>query len=172
MLEIAPGVTIIERRKTPCVNEPLSAATESLTKPSFSPDLSEISSGKKNTVVVVSDNIRPVPNEILLGSKCFEKGLRKLAQSADLDGYMSYISNMNNFEIDQWEVEELANVLRKARISLYASILDSEKASLGFADLVDDYQVFVDALFRSYPAKAVAVIPEGPYVVPRVSATG
>ncbi len=51
-------------------------------------------------------------------------------------------------------------------------VLDSEKASLGFADLVDDYQVHVDDLFRRYPAKVVAVIPEGPYVVPRISATG
>lgn len=49
-------------------------------------------------------------------------------------------------------------------------VLDSEKASLGFADLVDDYQVHVDDLFRRYPAKVVAVIPKGPFVVPKISA--
>ncbi len=120
LLEIPTGAAVLERKETPYLEDPLCAVAESLREPFFSTGLHQISSGKGNAVIVVSDNTRPVPDEILLGSKHFEKGLRKLAQSADLDGYMSYISNMKNLEIDQWEVEELAKVLRKARISLYA----------------------------------------------------
>jgi len=99
-----------------------------------------------------------------LGSDNFRTCLEKLREFDSYDSYIDYISNMDNFIVDQWEVEELVKVLRKAEIYVYSEELKEDDWNLTFADRVIDLQQQID-LFVSEGLE-IAVIPEGPYTIP------
>lgn len=71
-------------------------------------------------------------------------------------------------EIDEWQTEMQLKPMRMATIQLYTTGLDAEERRITGVELVDS----VDAAIRDAVARhgdaAVAVIPEGPYVVPVV----
>ncbi|MGC9321786.1 MAG: hypothetical protein ACP5FY_06050, partial [Kosmotogaceae bacterium] len=99
-----------------------------------------------------------------LGSEYYSAGLGRLREFENFDAYIDYISDMRNFEIDQWEVEELVKVLRKARIKIYTD-LPEDDCRLGFALKVEDLSAYVRDIFERTRPGEVAVIPEGPYDV-------
>ena len=99
-----------------------------------------------------------------LGSDNFRTCLEKLREFDSYDSYIDYISNMDNFIVDQWEVEALVKVLRKAEIYVYSEELKEDDWNLTFADRVIDLQQQID-LFVSEGLE-IAVIPEGPYTIP------
>jgi nickel-dependent lactate racemase len=105
-----------------------------------------------------------------LGSEYFRAGLGRLREFGNFDAYIDHISDIRNFEIDQWEVEELVKVLRKARIKIYTE-LPEDDCRLGFAQKVEDSSAYVREVFERIRPEEVAVIPEGPYVVPVESIT-
>lgn len=99
-----------------------------------------------------------------LGSENFKICLKKLKEIGDYDSYTRYISNMNNFVIDQWEVEELVKVLKKAEVYVYSEGLKDEDWELTFSNRVTDLQKQIDE-FVSAGLK-IAIVPEGPYTIP------
>jgi len=99
-----------------------------------------------------------------LGSENFKACLKKLREIGNYDSYIEYISDMKNFVVDQWEVEELVKVLRKVEIYVYSGGLKEEDWKLTFANRVTDLQKQIDK-FVSAGSK-IAVIPEGPYTIP------
>lgn len=101
-----------------------------------------------------------------LGSIPFCEGLELLKKIGDWDAYICHISDMAHYQIDQWEVEELVKVLRKAKIFLYSE-LSHDQTQLGFAQKVSSLeqaqQMIEEAAIQG---EKIAAIPEGPYVVP------
>jgi len=83
--------------------------------------------------------------------------------------FMEKIFRPDFFCVDQWMVQHLCQVLRKARV-----ILVSEGLSPGMlrelhvegAGSVEE--AIAEALERHGPEASIAVIPEGPYVLPTV----
>ena len=66
-IEATPGfVGVLEPSEPAPVQNPLSAIAESLSRPIQSKPLSEISRGRKNACVVISDSTRPAPNRLIL----------------------------------------------------------------------------------------------------------
>ena len=101
-----------------------------------------------------------------LGSEHFKENLA-LLKDMGLDDYISYISKVENFIVDQWEVEELVKVLRKvSRIFMYSEGLNDEEFNLTFAERIDknDIPKVVERYSGGY--ENVAVMPYGPYAIP------
>lgn len=99
-----------------------------------------------------------------LGSENFRTCLRKLKEFDSYDSYIEYISNMKNFIVDQWEVEELVKVLKKAEIYVYSEGLKEDDWQITFAKRITDLQGQINSFLND--DIEVAVIPEGPYTIP------
>lgn len=110
---------------------------------------------KGGTIIVVSgcrDGI---------GSPEFEK---LLLEMKDMDSFMRMISREDYFCIDQWEVEELIKVLKKARIKLFSSGLNTEEITRCHVSPLTDIDRGIAESIEEYGNDArIAVIPHGPY---------
>jgi nickel-dependent lactate racemase len=103
-----------------------------------------------------------------LGSPEFSQLVR---QTTDLDQFMSDILSPDYFVVDQWQMEELAKVLKKAEVFLYASGLQpDDKAALLLKSVDSVEQGIQMALERHGKHASIAVIPEGPYVLAELAA--
>ncbi|SBW04669.1 conserved hypothetical protein [uncultured Alphaproteobacteria bacterium] len=71
-------------------------------------------------------------------------------------------------EIDEWQTEMQLKPMRMATIQLYTTGLDAEERRITGVELVESVDAAVRAAIARHGDAAVAVIPEGPYVVPVV----
>jgi hypothetical protein len=71
------------------------------------------------------------------------------------------------FVMDQWQVEELAKVRRKARVKIVSDGLAPEVLASCFVEPAPSVEMaLADSLAEYGPEAQVAVIPKGPYVLP------
>jgi nickel-dependent lactate racemase len=101
-----------------------------------------------------------------LGSADFQRLLDRLRAGDDA---MTLLTTPGFFCIDQWMVQHLDQVLRQVSLVVVSAGLDGEALRglpLGRAGRVED--ALAAALRRHGPHARVAVIPEGPYVLPTV----
>ncbi|MDW7712109.1 MAG: nickel-dependent lactate racemase [Deferrisomatales bacterium] len=111
------------------------------------------------TVVVVSECSEGV------GSAGFRDAQVRLVQLGP-QGFLAQISSAERPKIDQWQTEKLAQALCRAQIHLYAPTLpELDWGLLGVHRARDPMGAVEEAVARSGDV-AVAVIPEGPYVIP------
>lgn len=102
-----------------------------------------------------------------LGSAHFKNLLSDLKECTDIDCFLAHISKPENFIMDQWQAVELIKVLRKADVHLFSEGLREEEFSLARAKRVASIRATVQEALRMRGGEAkLAVIPEGPYVVP------
>ena len=88
-----------------------------------------------------------------------------------LDGFMQKILGKKYFVLDQWQLEKLAHVQRKARPRYVTSGLSPAVLASLFVDSAASVEHAVaDALADYGPAARIAVVPKGPYVLPVVAA--
>ena len=73
-------------------------------------------------------------------------------------------------EIDEWQTEMQLKPMRKGRIQLYTTGLDAGMRAITGVELVDSVDAAVQASIDRLGNPSVAVIPEGPYVVPVIAA--
>lgn len=71
-------------------------------------------------------------------------------------------------EIDEWQTEMQLKPMRMATIQLYTTGLDAEERRITGVELVESVDAAIRAAIARHGDAAVAVIPEGPYVVPVV----
>ena len=84
-----------------------------------------------------------------------------------LDVFMERILGKDYFVMDQWQLEELAKVRRKARVKIVTDGLSDEVLSSCFVETAPTVESAVaDSLAEYGPEARVAVIPKGPYVLP------
>ncbi len=112
--------------------------------------------------------------KILLAAACeegpgapeFRRMLKRFPSDA---GFLEAIEDAEVI-IDQWQLEKLALVTRKAGVLWYVPGLPEEYHPTVWGQLYGSAEAAVDALFASLtPGASVAVIPEGPYVLAKVS---
>ena len=71
--------------------------------------------------------------------------------------------------MDQWQLEELAKVRRKAKVKIVSDGLPAETINTLFVEAADSVESAVDASLAEYgPSATLAVIPKGPYVLAQV----
>lgn len=88
----------------------------------------------------------------------------------DLEQFVSRILDKNYFVMDQWQLEELAKVRRKARVKMVSDGMSPEVLDRLFVERASSVEAAVAASLNEYgPNAKIAVIPKGPYVLAQVS---
>lgn len=89
-----------------------------------------------------------------------------------LPGFMHRILGKDYFVMDQWQLEELAKVCRKAKVKIVSDGLPAATLNGLFVESAPSIeQAVADSLAEYGPLARVAVIPKGPYVLPVVTAS-
>jgi lactate racemase len=82
------------------------------------------------------------------------------------DGFLDAIHAQSLAEIDEWQTQMQLRPMRNAKISLYSEGLNPADRALTGVHSIDAIGPAVAASMAASGDRAVAVIPEGPYVVP------
>jgi nickel-dependent lactate racemase len=91
-------------------------------------------------------------------------------ENPSLDVFMERILGRDYFVMDQWQVEELAKVRRKARVKIVTGGLSPEVLASCFVEPASSVEAAVADSWAEYgPEARVAVIPKGPYVLPTLA---
>jgi nickel-dependent lactate racemase len=99
-----------------------------------------------------------------IGSPEFQSLFR---ETPSLEVFMERILGKDYFVMDQWQLEELAKVRRKARVKVVSDGLSPEVLASCFVEPVPSVEsALAESLAEYGPEARVAVIPKGPYVLP------
>jgi nickel-dependent lactate racemase len=100
-----------------------------------------------------------------MGSAEYVEAQRRLI-AAGPEGFLAAISAKPHADIDEWQTQMQLKPMRVGRVRLYAGGLDSSARGLTGVEMIDDLDAAVARCVAASGDDAVAVIPEGPYVVP------
>jgi nickel-dependent lactate racemase len=90
-------------------------------------------------------------------------------ENETLDGFVERILGKDYFVMDQWQLEELAKVRRKAEVKMVSDGMPAATIDKLFVESAASVEQAVDeALQRHGPDAQIAVIPKGPYVLAQV----
>jgi nickel-dependent lactate racemase len=102
-----------------------------------------------------------------IGSPQFQQLFR---ENSTLEGFMHRITHEGYFVMDQWQLEELAKVRRKARVKVITDGLPPEVLQGLFVETAPSIeQAVADSLAEYGPTAKLAVIPKGPYVLAQLA---
>jgi nickel-dependent lactate racemase len=104
------------------------------------------------------------------GSAEFKEAQRRLVELGP-DRFLATLTAKNLAEIDEWQTEMQLKPMRKGRIQLYTTGLDPELRALTGVETIASVAEAVRASIARSGDRGVAVIPEGPYVVPVAEAS-
>ena len=91
-------------------------------------------------------------------------------ENPSLDVFIERILGKEYFVMDQWQLEELAKVRRKAHVKLVSDGLPADTINRLFVESAPSVeQAVADALAHHGPGAKIAVIPKGPYVLAQVA---
>ena len=101
-----------------------------------------------------------------IGSAEFE---HLFADNPNLEVFVERILGKDYFVLDQWQLEELAKVRRKAKVKVVTHGLPAARVNQLFVDSAPSVEAAVaDSLAEYGPDATIAVIPKGPYVLAQV----
>jgi nickel-dependent lactate racemase len=99
-----------------------------------------------------------------IGSAEFQSLFR---ENTSLELFMERILGKDYFVLDQWQLEELAKVRRKAKVKVVSDGLPADVLAGLFVEPAPTVEsALADSLAEYGPDARVAVIPKGPYVLP------
>jgi nickel-dependent lactate racemase len=99
------------------------------------------------------------------GSPEFKEAQKRLVELGP-ERFLATLTAKSLAEIDEWQTEMQLKPMRKGRIQLYTTGLDPELRALTGVEIVDSVDAAIAASIARTGDAHVAVIPEGPYVVP------
>jgi len=103
-----------------------------------------------------------------IGSPEFQ---RLFNENPSLEVFVERILGKDYFVMDQWQLEELAKVRRKAKVKIVSGGLPAETLNRLFVEAAPSVEAAVaDSLAEYGPEATLAVIPKGPYVLAEVGA--
>ena len=100
-----------------------------------------------------------------MGSPEFVEAQRRLVALGP-DGFLAAIMNKSHADIDEWQTEMQLKPMRIGAIHLYSKALGEADWPLTGVNRVDDLGRCIAASVAKAGYRGVAVIPEGPYVIP------
>jgi len=102
-----------------------------------------------------------------IGSPPFQ---RLFTENKSLDQFMERILGKDYFVMDQWQLEELAKVCRRAKVKVVSDGLPAATINQLFVESAPSVeQAVADSLAEYGPHATIAVIPKGPYVLAQVA---
>ena len=102
-----------------------------------------------------------------LGSEAYRAAQQRLLKQ-DPQRFLTDLVGKRFAEIDEWQTEVQLKAQRAARIQLFSELDQSDRACTG-VETIDCIDSAIAAGVERAGDPAVAVIPEGPYVVPQVA---
>jgi nickel-dependent lactate racemase len=103
-----------------------------------------------------------------IGSPEFQRLFR---ENPSLEVFIERILGEDYFVMDQWQMEELAKVRRKAKVKVVTHGLSPEIIEGLFVESAASVEAAVAQALDEYgPQATITVIPKGPYVLPQVGA--
>ena len=91
-------------------------------------------------------------------------------ENPSLEVFVERIMGQDYFVMDQWQLEELAKVRRKARVKLVSDGLPLATIDRLFVESAESVEQAVEDCLQQYgPDATIAVIPKGPYVLAQVA---
>jgi len=111
--------------------------------------------------------------ELIIASECSEgfgspefRAAQERLVELGPDRFLATLKAKTLAEIDEWQTEMQLKSTRRGRVALYTTGLTPEERRITGVDIVTDLdEAVADSIGRSGD-RALAVIPEGPYVVP------
>ncbi|MGI9333118.1 MAG: nickel-dependent lactate racemase [Gammaproteobacteria bacterium] len=100
-----------------------------------------------------------------MGSAEYRAAQARLVEAGP-DGFLRSILDKRLADVDEWQTEMQLKPMRKATIHLYSQGLPERDRPLTGVNLIDSIEAAVTRSIARTGDPAVAVIPEGPYVVP------
>lgn len=92
---------------------------------------------------------------------------QKLLTTLGSDGFLNELLTRRYARVDEWQTEMQLRPMRRGRVHLFSRGLDRAEHPLTGINVIDDLDVLLKAVHESAGSeKRVAVIPEGPYVMP------
>lgn len=102
-----------------------------------------------------------------IGSPQFESLFR---ENDSLESFVTRIQGQDYFVMDQWQLEELAKVRRRAKVKVVSNGLSPSVLNELFVESAPCVETAVaDSLAEYGPEATIAVIPKGPYVLAHVA---
>jgi nickel-dependent lactate racemase len=102
------------------------------------------------------------------GSAEFRAAQQRLADLGP-DAFLQTLLAKRLADVDEWQTEMQLKSLRAGRVQLYTTGLDAEERRLTGVETVDAVDRALQTAISRARDPAIAVIPEGPYVVPVVA---
>ena len=103
-----------------------------------------------------------------LGSAEYRDAQRRLV-AAGPDAFLAGITGKPHADIDEWQTQMQTRSLARGRISLFAGGLASSDRALTGVESVASVERAVAESMERHRDPRIAVIPEGPYVIPRAA---
>jgi len=100
-----------------------------------------------------------------MGSREFVAAQRMLCEVGP-DRFMSLLEGRDKAHVDEWQTEMLIKALRVGTVRLYTTGLDSESLKDVFVEPVSSIEEAVAESVKAHGDPEIAVVPEGPYVIP------
>ncbi|HEY6106264.1 MAG TPA: nickel-dependent lactate racemase [Anaeromyxobacteraceae bacterium] len=100
-----------------------------------------------------------------MGSREYVEAQRRLIGLGP-DGFLRDIAGKRFADVDEWQTQMQLKPMRQARIHLYSGALPPGDRALTGVHCVESAEAAVAEAVRQSGDRCVAVIPEGPYVVP------
>jgi nickel-dependent lactate racemase len=85
------------------------------------------------------------------------------------DAFLQTLLAKSLADVDEWQTEMQLKSLRAGHVQLYTTGLDDEERSLTGVETIDSIDAALAAALARARDPAIAVVPEGPYVVPVVA---
>ncbi|MBL8697580.1 MAG: nickel-dependent lactate racemase [Alphaproteobacteria bacterium] len=99
------------------------------------------------------------------GSPEFRESQARLVELGP-DRFLATLKAKTLAEIDEWQTEMQLKPMRKGHIQLYTTGLSAEDRRITGVETIDSVEAAIRASIARTGDRGVAVIPEGPYVVP------
>ncbi len=106
-----------------------------------------------------------------IGSAEFRAAQTRLVELGP-ERFLATLTSKTLADIDEWQTEMQLKPMRLGRVQLYTTGLDEAERRITGVELVESVDAAVADSVARHADPAVAVIPEGPYVVPRHVAGG
>jgi len=103
-----------------------------------------------------------------IGSSEYREAQRRLVEAGP-DAFLAGISGKSHADIDEWQTQMQTRSLARGRVSLYTEGLSSADRALTGVESVASVEHAIARSMERHRDRRVAVIPEGPYVIPRAA---
>ncbi len=100
-----------------------------------------------------------------MGSSEYVEAQRRLLQRGP-EGFFADIARKSHADIDEWQTQMQLKPMHAGRVRLYSGALQGEERALTGVEMIDRLQETIDRCVQDSGDPHIAIVPEGPYVIP------